>query len=153
MNRKEAAQLLDLIKLSYPAAYRDMDGNWMMATINMWCMSFSDIPYFVIEQAFNKHRMVSKFPPTVAEIAEHLRKIHYEAGQLADIQRQIGNRDKEKIYRQIEDCTSGYRDWPNMGINGVGSLGLMIGGNQNDGTSGDRLDRADRISLLDSGPG
>lgn len=153
MNKKEAAQLLDLIKLSYPAAYRDMDGNRMMATINMWAMSFPNVPYLVIEQAFNQHRMVSKFPPTVAEIAEHLRKIHYEAGQLAGIQRQIGNREKERMYRQIEDCTSGYRDWPNMGINGAGSMGLMIGGNQNAGTSGDRLDRADRIPFLASGSG
>lgn len=151
MNKKEAAQLLDLIKLSYPAAYRDMDGNWMMATINMWQMSFKDVPYFVIEQAFNHHRMVSKFPPSVAEIAENLRKIHFEANQLADIQRTMDNREKEAMYRRIEECTKDYRNWPDMGMAGTFLVGNRIGGNQNAGAPGDRLDRTDRLPLLDAG--
>lgn len=85
MTKKEAAMLLDLIKLSYPTAYRDMDGTWKVATINMWASSFPDVPYPIIEQAFNHYRMTSKFPPTVAEMVEELRHIHYQAVELANI--------------------------------------------------------------------
>ena len=70
MDKGEAAKLLSLIKLSYPTAYRDIDRETANATVNMWQMSFPDVPYPIMEQAFNHFRMVSKFPPTVAEMVE-----------------------------------------------------------------------------------
>ena len=72
MNKPEATKLLALIKIAYPAAYRDMDEASKKATVNMWQMSFPDVPYPIMEQAFNHFRMVSKFPPTVAEMVEEL---------------------------------------------------------------------------------
>ena len=57
MNKKEAAMLLTLIKLSYPQAYRDYDDSWKKATIHMWESSFRDVPYAIIEQGFNHYRM------------------------------------------------------------------------------------------------
>ena len=41
----------------------------------MWQMSFPDVPYPIMEQAFNHFRMASKFPPTVAEMVEELKKV------------------------------------------------------------------------------
>ena len=40
MNKQEAIQLLALIKVAYPEAYRDMDEASKKATVNMWAMSF-----------------------------------------------------------------------------------------------------------------
>ena len=79
MNKQEAVKLLALIKIAYPTAYRDMDDESKKATVNMWQMSFPDVPYPIMEQAFNHFRMVSKFPPTVADIVEALRHIYYHA--------------------------------------------------------------------------
>ena len=59
MNKQEAVKLLALIKVAYPTAYRDMDDATKKATVSMWQMSFPDIPYPIMEQAFNHFRMVS----------------------------------------------------------------------------------------------
>lgn len=154
MNKKEAAQLLTLVKLSYPASYRDMDDEWMKATINMWAMSFQDVPYSIMEQGFNHYRMNHKFPPTVAEMVEELRYIHNLAWQCVDIQRLLGNGPAVEHYKAIMAVTDRYRKYdvgaPNLG----GLQGLLIGGGYDAaGASGDRMDREDRISLLDAGRG
>ena len=154
MNKKDAAKLLTLIKLSYPASYKDMDDEWKLATINMWATSFSDIPYILMEQGFNHYRMNHKFPPTVAEMVEELRYIHNLAEQCVDVQRLLGNGPAVEHYMAIVAVTDRYRKYdvgaPNLG----GLQGLLIGGGYDAaGASGDRMDREDRISLLDAGRG
>ena len=128
MTKKEAAMLLNLIKLSYPTAYRDMNDEWKVATINMWASSFADCPYPIIEQAFNHYRMTHKFPPTVAEMVEELQHIYYEATELALIQKGLGNLDKVEQYRMVIAYTSMYKDKDNVGGLNIDSLQGRIGG-------------------------
>lgn len=115
MTKKEAAMLLELIKLSYPHAYRDMDDKWKLATINMWANSFPEVPYQIIEQAFNHYRMTHKFPPTVAEMVEELRHIYYQALECANIHKNLGNEDGLNHFRAIMSCTNRYKDPDNLG--------------------------------------
>ena len=79
MNKQEAIQLLALIKVAYPTAYRDMDEESLNATVSMWEQTFPSTPYVIMEMAFDGHRRKSKFPPTVAEMYEELKSIHYKA--------------------------------------------------------------------------
>ena len=79
MNRTEAIKLLALIKVAYPTAYRDADKETQLATVNMWQKTFPDVPYVVMEMAFDHFRRVSKFPPTVAEMYEELNRLYYAA--------------------------------------------------------------------------
>ena len=154
MNKQEAVKLLALIKVAYPTAYRDMDEASKMATVNMWQMSFPDVPYPIMEQALNHFRMVRKFPPTVAEMVEELSRIYYEADRSAMICRCIGDRNLDEQYRLVMTYTAGYQEEGNLGRLNMGSLYGRIGGEgdvQRLGASGDRMDRADRISLLDAG--
>lgn len=151
MNKQEAVKLLALIKLSYPTAYRDMDDASKKATVSMWQMSFPDVPYPIMEQAFNHFRMVSKFPPTVAEMVEELRHIYYEATENALVCKSIGNQDLVDQYRLVMAHTARYKDTDNLGGLNIGSLQGLNGGEQYAGTSRDRLDRADRIPFLDAG--
>ena len=115
MTKKEAAMLLELIKLSYPHAYRDLDDNWKLATINMWAMSFPEVPYPIMEQAFNHYRMTHKFPPTVAEMVEELKQVYYQALEGANIQKILGNEDGLKYFRSIMSITDRYKDPENLG--------------------------------------
>ena len=120
--------LLELIKLSYPHAYRDMEDNWKVATINMWASSFADCPYGIIEQAFNHYRMTHKFPPTVAEMVEELQHIHYEATELAMIHKTMGEMAKVEQYRMVMAYTSRYTKTDNLGGLNIDSLQGRIGG-------------------------
>lgn len=139
MNNQEAAKLLSLIKLSYPTAYRDIDKATANATVNMWQMSFPDVPYPIMEQAFNHFRMVSKFPPTVAEMVEELRKIHFQATENALVCKGLGNHELAQRYWAVMDCTARYKNDDHLGGLNIDAL-PRIGGNRYEelpGTPGD----------------
>ena len=151
MNKQEAVKLLALVKVAYPTAYRDMDEATKKATVSMWQMSFPDVPYPIMEQAFNHFRMVSKFPPTVAEMVEELRHIYYEATECALVCKSLGNQDMVDQYRLVMSYTARYKDTDNLGGLNIDRIQGRIGGGYDAGTSRDLLDRADRIPFLDAG--
>lgn len=79
MNKTESAKLLALIKVAYPSTYRDMDEKTKIATVNMWQSTFPTVPYAIMEMAFDHFRRVSKFAPTVADMYDELKGLHYRA--------------------------------------------------------------------------
>lgn len=131
MNKQEAVKLLALIKIAYPTAYRDMDDESKKATVNMWQMSFPDVPYPIMEQAFNHFRMVSKFPPTVAEIVEELKRIYFEATEGALLHKGLGNQEAVDQYRLVMAYTARYKGADNLGGLDIGRLPKMLGGESN----------------------
>ena len=131
MNKQEAVKLLALIKIAYPTAYRDMDDASKKATVNMWHMSFPEVPYPIMEQAFNHFRMVSKFPPTVAEMVEELRGIYFKAVEGALVHKSLGNEEMVNQFREIMACTSQFKDNDHLGGLNIGSLPKMLGGESN----------------------
>ena len=131
MNKQEAVKLLALIKIAYPTAYRDMDDASKKATVNMWHMSFPDVPYPIMEQAFNHFRMVSKFPPTVAEMVEELKRIYFEATEGALVHKSLGNQEAVEQYRLVMAYTARYKDDNRLGGLSIGSLPKMLGGETN----------------------
>lgn len=108
MTRQDAAKLLALIKLSYPTAYRDIDKDTANATIAMWQKTFCDLPYPIMEQAYDRYRMSHKYPPTVAEIVEELRHIYYDALQCAEIQKYVGRQDVINQCKLVMEYTKPY---------------------------------------------
>ena len=134
MNKQEAVKLLALIKLSYPTAYRDMDDASKKATVNMWAGSFPEVPYQIMEQAFNHFRMVSKFPPTVAEMVEELKSIHYQATEYALVCSSMGNNADAQQYRAIMDATSRYKDMDHF----WGRMNMITAGGSKSLEQGDR---------------
>ncbi len=132
MNKQEAVKLLALIKVAYPTAYRDMDEASKLATVNMWAGSFPDVPYPIMEQAFNHHRMTSKFPPTVAEMVAELRAIYYEATEQACIFMSIGDEEAVRQYETIMAHTSRYKNDEHIKGFQMASLQGMLTGGGND---------------------
>ena len=135
MNKQEAGKLLAVIKLAYPTAYRDIDNETAIATVNMWQMSFPDVPYPIMEQAFNHFRMVSKFPPTVAEMVEELRRIYFEATEGALIQRGLGNEEGVRMFRAVMEYTERYKNDTHLGGLNINTL-PRIGGCEHVGITG-----------------
>ena len=107
MDRKEAIKFLALIKVAYPTAYKDMDHESKLATINMWQTTFPEIPLRIMEFAFDHFRRVSKFPPTVAEMYEELRGVYYRA--LQDSFTHEGDKQIEARCEWIMKYTNGFR--------------------------------------------
>lgn len=128
MNKQEATKLLALIKVAYPTAYRDMDDASKKATVNMWHMSFSDVPYPIMEQALNHFRMVSKFPPTVAEMVDELERIYHEATEGALVHKGLGNEAAVEQYRLVMAYTARFKDAENLGGLNIQGLQGLLGG-------------------------
>ena len=153
MNKQEATRLLALIKVAYPTAYRDMDEASKKATVNMWHLSFADMPYPIMEQAFNHFRMVSKFPPTVAEMVGELKKIHLDATEGAFLSKSIGDQERLEQYRLVMAYTARYKNDDDLGGLNINAMIGKIGGEGYErlGTSGDHHGAEDRLSLMDAG--
>jgi hypothetical protein len=109
MNREETIKLLALIKVAYPAAYKDMDKETKLATVNMWQTTFPSVPYSIMEMAFNRFRLTSKFPPTVADMAEAIANVHYQALEGAMQSQTLGDKRNLGIYRGIMRITEPYK--------------------------------------------
>ena len=118
MNREESIKLLALIKVAYPTAYKDMDNVSKQATVNMWQTTFQTVPYHIMEMAFNRFRMASKFPPTVAEMCKELQHLHWKAIENSLLASAIGRKDDLHTYEWIMEQTSQYRndDYADMPI-------------------------------------
>ena len=155
MTKQEAVKLLALIKVAYPTAYRDMDDASKKATVNMWAGSFPDVPYPIMEQAFNHFRMTSKFPPTVAEIVEELKGIYYEALEGASVHKALGSRELVSCYQEIMSYTHRYAKGE-VGIMNIDNLMPQLNGgvfNERLGTSRDNLGFENRLPFLEAGEG
>lgn len=125
MTREESIKLLALIKVAYPTAYKDMDRETKLATVNMWQMSFPTVPYVIMEMAFNSFRLKSKYPPTVAEMIEELRNLHYCAMVDANVAKNIGDHEAFRRCLFVMDHTSRLRD-SDTNINYVGISDAML---------------------------
>lgn len=108
MNRKETLQFLALVRLAYPVAYRDLDQTSANATVNMWMKTFSTVPFDIMQYAFDCYRMMSKYPPTTADLAAQLKSIHYWAMEGYHIHRQVGNTEGMARFKRIMDVTAAY---------------------------------------------
>lgn len=149
MDNYEATKLLAMVKIAYPNSYKGMDNESLMATVNMWAMSFPDVPYQIMEQAFNSLRMKLKFPPAVAEMAEEIGHLHYEMEELGNIQRQIGNQEGARRYYALSDSIRRFKDWPC--IETTYGATMLIGGDSDVRASRNLLDRAHGLPQLDAG--
>lgn len=128
MNREESIKLLALIKVAYPTAYKDMDKETKLATVNMWQTTFPSVPYQIMEMAFNRFRMTSKFPPTVAEMAEELVNVHYQALEGAMEAHALGDKDSVIIYSEVMRITHPYKDGSYKDASMTSLKGMLAGG-------------------------
>jgi hypothetical protein len=75
LTRDDATQVLAYLKVSYPAAFRDMSKQTAEGMIALWQDMFSDTPLEKVMIAVKAHVKNSKFFPTVAEISEYINKL------------------------------------------------------------------------------
>lgn len=123
MTKKEALQVLAILKAAYPASYNGTKEE-AAGTVSVWCMQFADVPADIVLMAIHKLISTSKFPPTVAEVKTKISALHWEAySALSDAMRYKRISEEEKqAYQRIYDLTEGYSG------NREPTLPEMIGG-------------------------
>ena len=126
MNRKEAAQILSILKASYPNVYKNLSGEDAQGIVSVWYMQFAEISAEVVFMALNKAISVSKFPPTVAEVKEKIHSVHWEAYEIMQRHHKINYlTDAEyERYKRIYEETASFK----FSKNYEPSISNMIGG-------------------------
>lgn len=107
MNKKESAQILAILKASYPNFYKNLTAEDAQGTISVWSMQFADMPAEIVLMALNKVISTSQFPPTIAEVKKKITAIHWEAYDYISV---YPTEDEHyRYYKRIYEATEGYK--------------------------------------------
>lgn len=79
MTIEESTKILTVLTAAYPGAYRNISPTDASAVCAVWAAQFSDVPVDIVFLALQKVIAVCKYPPTIAEIKEKIRSVHWDA--------------------------------------------------------------------------
>lgn len=111
MTKKEALQILAILKAAYPSSYNGMTKEEATGTVSVWCMQFSDVPVDIVLMAVQKLISTNKFPPAISEVKAKIESIHWEAYEKISClpYRELLPEKELKIYQRIYDATKDYK--------------------------------------------
>ncbi len=96
MTKKEALQILAILKAAYPNFYTGTIEE-ATGTVSVWCMQFNNIPAEIVLMAVHKLISTNKFPPAVSEVKEKITSIHWEAWQEISKRQQLGTENQAEL--------------------------------------------------------
>lgn len=112
MTKKEALQILAILKAAYPHSYNGMSEKEAIGTVTVWSTQFSDVSASIVMMAVNKLISTSKFPPSIAEVKAKIGKIHWEAYDVL-YRNEFGEdaipEERLKLYERIYQETKKYK--------------------------------------------
>ena len=111
MTKKEALQILAILKAAYPASYNGMTKEEATGTVAVWCMQFADLPAEIVMMAIHKLISTNKFPPSISEVKNKIEKIHWEAYEIistSNVRESIPEETRKK-FQMIYEATKEYR--------------------------------------------
>lgn len=111
MTRKEAAQLMAILKAAYPYSYKGLSEQEAMGVISVWACQFADIPADIVHMALQKAISTSRFPPTISEVKAKVTSIYWEARELLNANEVCGTlpEETEKALQRICTVTREHR--------------------------------------------
>lgn len=111
MTKKEALQILAILKAAYPSSYNGMTKEEATGTVAVWCMQFADIPAEIVMMAIHKLISTNKFPPSISEVKNKIQKIHWEAYEIISnsVMRESIPAENLKKFQMIYEATKEYR--------------------------------------------
>ena len=111
MNRKEAVQVLAILKASYPNQYRNLTQEDAQGIVSVWSVQFANIPADIVLMALNKAVGENDFPPTIAEIKRKICSVHSEASTIIERHHRMNNLTDEEFenYKRIYKATEKYK--------------------------------------------
>lgn len=110
MTKKEALQILAVLKAAYPASYNGMTQEEASGTVAVWAMQFANMPVEIVMMAIHKLIATNKFPPTVSEVKDKIKSIHWEAYDFAcSAHGQTLPESVRMNYKRIYEATMDYK--------------------------------------------
>lgn len=111
-NRKEALQVLAILKASYPDHYRNVTREDAQGIVSVWSIQFANVPADIVLMALNKAVSINEFkPPTIAEVKKKIESVHWEAYEMIERHHRHKNLSEEELatYKRIYKATERYK--------------------------------------------
>ena len=111
MNRKEATQVLAILKASYPNQYKNLTTEDAQGIVGVWSMQFANVPADIVLMALNKAVSVNDYPPTIAEVKKKISSVNSEAYDIIERHHRLKNLSDEELatYKRIYEVTQSYK--------------------------------------------
>ena len=110
MTKQEVNKLLALMRANYGSAFKGMSQPDKYLLLNTWTFTLQDLDANIVMIAAMELISTSKWLPTVAEIREQCKKLHYEAvGAMCDYHYDALPEWKKKAYCSIAEKTNRLR--------------------------------------------
>lgn len=110
MTKKEALQILAILKAAYPSSYNGMTKEEATGTVAVWCMQFANVPAEIVMMAIHKLISTNKFPPSISEVKSKIGSIHYEAYErLYSSLGEFLTDETRAQYQRIYDATKDFK--------------------------------------------
>jgi hypothetical protein len=109
MTVDEAIGVIDILSAAYPTYKQFSDPNQIAKTAETWAVLLEDCPVELVLKAVKRHCLLSKYPPTVAEIRENAYAVVNPDGEKSvdeawgEVVRAIHNYG---LYRELEALES-----------------------------------------------
>jgi len=117
MNRKEALQVLAILKASYPNHYRNLTQEDATGIVSVWALQFANVPADIVLMALNKAiSEKEQHPPNIAEVKKKLESVHWEAYDMIERHNRLKNLSDEQLatYKRIYKETERYKFGKNI---------------------------------------
>lgn len=111
MTKKEAVQILAILKASYPNFYKNLTQEDAQGIVSVWSMQFADMSAEVVFMALNKAISINKYPPTIAEVKEKISSVHWESYEIITRNQHFKTLSESELehYKRIYAETQEYR--------------------------------------------
>lgn len=111
MTKKEALQILAILKAAYPSSYNGMTKEEATGTVAIWAMQFDGVPVDIVLMAIHKLIATNKFPPSISEVKSKIGSLHWEAYEMLHSvsYREFLPEEARMQYQRIYDATKDFK--------------------------------------------
>lgn len=112
MTKKEAAQILAILKAAYPNSYKNMTVEEANGTATVWSIQFAKFPVKLVYIAVNKWISTNQFPPSISEVKKQISFLYWEAWHILDNNKRFHTLTEAQAaeYEQIYNIASTLRE-------------------------------------------
>lgn len=111
MTKKEALQVLAILKAAYPDKFYGVTEKDALGIVTVWAVQFADMSADIVLMAVNKWISSNNKVPTVADIKGKIETIHWEAYDIICQEHRMKNlsEDKKNLYKRIYKETENFK--------------------------------------------
>ena len=109
MTQNDAIKILAVLTAAYPHSYKSMTPEEANGVVAVWLLQFADVPADIVFMAVNMAISSCKFPPSICEVKEKLKKLFWDSYTLLMQSSEMLDEQTRAECQRIYDCTRDFK--------------------------------------------